>query len=156
MKAVLIVVGKTKMSFLNEGFDFYLQRISHYLNIEIIVINNIKNTKNLSHDQIKVMESTQTLARIQSGDFVILLDEIGKELGSLDFSVFLQEKMSAGLKKVVFITGGAFGFSDQLIQRANEKIALSKMTFTHEMVRMIFAEQLYRALTILKGEGYHH
>jgi 23S rRNA (pseudouridine1915-N3)-methyltransferase len=156
MKAILIVVGKTKIPFIKEGFDFYLERIRHYLNMEVVIINDIKNSKNLSSEQLKEIEGNQILISIQNGDYVVLLDEKGKELSSVDFSGFLQGKMNSGIKKIIFITGGAYGFSEKLYQRANDKISLSKMTLTHEMVRMIFAEQLYRAMTIIRGEGYHH
>lgn len=156
MKIKVICIGKTGKSFLIEGEKEYLKRLGHYIPFEKIEIPDIKNAKSLQVNQIKSAEGKEFLSKIETTDDVFLLDEKGKELTSENFADFLQKKFNSGGKNLVFVIGGAYGFSDKIYARANGKIALSKMTFSHQMIRMILFEQIYRALTILKGEPYHH
>ena len=156
MKVKLIVVGKTNVNYLKDGETEYDQRIKHYVNFEQLIISDIKNTKNLSTAQLKNKEGEQILSKINTSDFVVLLDEKGKQFSSKEFSNFLNKKILKSTKYLVFVVGGAFGFSDEVYKRANYKFSLSKMTFTHQMIRVFFKEQLYRALTIIKGEKYHN
>ena len=134
----------------------YVERTRHYIPFEMEVVSELKNTKSLSESQQKEREADLLLRAFQPGDFIVLLDEHGKEYRSIEFARQLQNTMSAGGKDIIFIIGGAYGFSDEVYARADGKISLSKMTFSHQMVRAIFAEQLYRAFTIIKGEPYHH
>lgn len=156
MKIKLICVGKTDKRHLIEGENEYLKRLKHYNAVEKIEIPEIKNAKNLSKDQIKTVEGELIINLIKPGDQVVLLDENGKTFNSVQFSVFIQKKFNSGGKNLLFVVGGAYGFSDEVYALANDKISLSKMTFSHQMVRMFFLEQIYRAFTILKGEPYHH
>lgn len=156
MKVKLLVIGKTDKDYLNEGIDLFRKRIPHYLPFEYQIIPDIKNTRNLPEDQQKEKEGELILAQLKAGDELILLDEHGKEYRSTEFALFLEKKMLAGTKTLVFCIGGPYGFSPNVFEMATGKISLSKMTFSHQMVRLIFCEQLYRALTILKGEPYHH
>lgn len=156
MKIKLICIGKTGKSFLIDGENEYLNRLKHYIPIEKIEIPDLKNAKNLSKDQIKEAEGREILSKTSTGDTIILLDEKGNKFGSVDFSNYLQQKFNSGGKNLVFIIGGAYGFSKEVYDKSNGKISLSAMTFSHQMVRMIFLEQVYRAMTILKGEPYHH
>lgn len=156
MKIKLIVVGKTSAAYLKSGEFEYQQRLKHYVRFEEIIIPDIKNSKNLSKSDLKNKEGNLILSKIDNSDQVVLLDDKGKMFSSSDFASYLSEKMIRSTKSLVFVIGGAFGFSDAVYQRANNKLSLSKMTFSHQMVRLIFKEQLYRAFTILKGEKYHH
>jgi len=156
MKIKLLLIGKTDEEYLKQGIDKYISRLKHYINFELVVIPDIKKTKNLSIQQQKQKEGEYLLNQISSGDFVILLDEKGKDYTSVGFSKLLQKHLNSGIKNLVFIVGGPYGFSDEVYQKSNQKISLSKMTFSHQMVRLIFTEQLYRSMTILKGEPYHH
>lgn len=156
MKIRLICVGKTERSYLKEGESEYLKRLQHYCTFEKIEIPELKNAKKLSKDQIKTQEGKLILAKVDHSTQMILLDETGKSFSSVDFSKFLQKKFNQGGKSIVFVVGGAYGFSDEVYTRSNGKISLSEMTFSHQMVRLFFIEQIYRALTILKGEPYHH
>ena len=156
MKIKLICVGKTTSSHLIAGENEYLKRLKHYSSLEKIEIPELKNAKKLSEKEIKNQEGTLILKKIDSTDYVILLDENGKDYTSLEFSKFIQKRLNSGAKTVVFLIGGAYGFSDEIYSRAQAKIALSKMTFSHQMVRMFFLEQVYRVFTILKGQPYHH
>ena len=156
MKVKLLMVGKTAHDYLIKAFDDYQQRIIHYLPYESKVIPDLKNTKKLTTEQIKLKEGELILNQIQKSDFVVLLDEKGKEFSSVGFARWIEKQMISGLKNMVFVIGGAYGFSDSVYERSNLKVSLSKMTFSHQMVRIIFIEQLYRAMTILKGEPYHH
>jgi 23S rRNA (pseudouridine1915-N3)-methyltransferase len=156
MKITLILNGKTEDDYLIKGFSAYEQRLKHYLSMETVVIPALKNTKALSIEQQKQKEGELILKQIQSSDKLILLDENGKEYDSVGFSGLLQQQMNSGIKNLVFVVGGPYGFSEDVFKRANAKIALSKMTFSHQMVRLFFIEQLYRAMTILKNEPYHH
>lgn len=156
MKVKLICVGKTIKTFLKEGEQEYLKRLGHYASIEKIEIPELKNVKTLSENQIKQQEGQLILNQIKPGEIIVLLDERGKQYGSVDFSKYLQKKFNSGGRYLVFIIGGAYGFSDEMYDKSNDKISLSKMTFSHQMVRLFFLEQIYRGLSILKGEPYHH
>lgn len=156
MKVKFICIGKTGKSFLEEGENEYLKRLKHYIPVERIEIPDLKNQKKLTFEQIKELEGKEILAKIQSGDQLILLDESGKHYSSVDFANFLQQRFNSGGKALAFVVGGAYGFSEEVYAAASAKISLSTMTFSHQMVRMIFFEQLYRAMTILKNEPYHH
>ena len=155
MKTILILVGKTVNKHLQAGIDDYAGRIGHYMPFDIVTIPELRNTKNLSEEQQKTAEGELILRQLQPTDTVVLLDEHGKELRSVEYARWLQQKQQTA-RRLVFVIGGPYGFSDAVYERANEKISLSKMTFSHQMVRLIFTEQLYRACTIIKGEPYHH
>ena len=155
MKTILILVGKTVNKHFVAGINDYAERISHYMPFEIVTIPELRNTKNLSEEQQKLSEGDLILRQIQPSDTVVLLDEHGKEFRSIEYARWLQQKQQTS-RRLVFVIGGPYGFSDAVYSRANEKISLSKMTFSHQMVRLIFTEQLYRACTIIKGEPYHH
>lgn len=156
MKIELAVIGKTSIGYLKQGIDEYIKRLKHYVPFEIKYINDIKNTKNISEDQQKRTEGAKILSLLDKSDFVVLLDEHGKEYTSMQYSSYIQKRMLSGSKKVVFVIGGPYGFSQEVYDRANDKISFSKMTFNHEMIRLIFTEQLYRAYTIINHEPYHH
>lgn len=156
MQVKLIVVGKTIKKYLIEGEEEYQKRLKHYIRFDEVVIPELKKAKHLSETEIKNKEGELILSKIENADYVVLLDEKGKEFDSVGFSQFLQKQMNSGVKRVTFVVGGAYGFSQEVYQRCNQKIALSKMTFSHQMVRLIFKEQLYRGFTILKNEPYHH
>lgn len=156
MKITLILNGKTEDDHIIKGFAVYEQRLKHYISFETVVIPALKNTKALSIDQQKQKEAELILKHLQNPDKVILLDENGKEYNSVEFSGFIQQQMNSGIKNLVFVVGGPYGFSDEIYKRANGKLSLSKMTFSHQMVRLFFIEQVYRAMTILKNEPYHH
>ena len=155
MKTILILVGKTVNKHFVAGINDYAGRISHYLPFEIVTIPELRNTKNLSEEQQKSAEGELILKQLQPSDTVVLLDEHGKEYRSVDYARWLQQKQQTA-RRLVFVIGGPYGFSQDVYARANEQISLSKMTFSHQMVRLIFTEQLYRACTIIKGEPYHH
>ncbi|MDR0546863.1 MAG: 23S rRNA (pseudouridine(1915)-N(3))-methyltransferase RlmH [Dysgonamonadaceae bacterium] len=156
MKIQLWVVGKNTQDFVERGLSEFCGRIKHYLPFEIQVIPDIKNAKNLSSEQVKEKEGEGILKLIQPGDYIILLDEHGKEFSSLQLAEYLERKTHTVPKSLIFIIGGPYGFSQKVQDAAQEKIALSKMTFSHQLVRLIFAEQLYRAMTIWRNEPYHH
>lgn len=156
MKIELAVIGKTSIGYLKQGIDEYIKRLKHYAPFEIKYIDDIKNTKNISEDQQKRTEGAKILSLLDKSDFVVLLDEHGKEYTSMQYSSYIQKRMLSGVKKVVFVIGGPYGFSQEVYDRANDKISFSKMTFNHEMIRLIFTEQLYRAYTIINHEPYHH
>lgn len=156
MKGVLIVVGKTTDKRFEAIIQEYIERIRHYIPFTIEVIPELKNTKGLSQDEQKKREGEQILKSLQAGDYIVLLDEHGSERSSMDFASWMQKKMAAGPKRLVFIVGGPYGFSDAIHQNGNEEISLSRMTLSHQMIRMFFVEQIYRAMTILNGEPYHH
>ncbi len=156
MKIELIIVGKTDSDWIMQGFDVYQKRIAHYISFNSTILLDIKNRKNLSERQQKEQEGNLIIKQIQNSDFVILLDENGSQYDSVQFSAFLQKKMNSGVKRLVFIIGGPYGFSDEIYNLSNYKISLSKMTFSHQMVRPFFLEQLYRAFSILNNEPYHH
>jgi 23S rRNA (pseudouridine1915-N3)-methyltransferase len=156
MKVKILMVGKTQERYIDEGFNLYKKRISHYLSFEEKTIAGLKKTKNLSPSEVKSLEGELILKNLKSTDTAVLLDENGKTLDSVGFADFVQKQMNAGAKQLVFVVGGAFGFSDEVYQRADYKVSLSKMTFSHQIIRLIFAEQFYRAMTILKNEPYHN
>ena len=156
MRIGLILVGKTVNRHFVELIDDYAERVKHYIGFDITVIPELKNTKSLSPEQQKQQEGEMILKQFQAGDHVVLLDEHGKELRSVEFSKYMEQKMQTVSKRLVFVIGGPYGFSQDVYARANEKMSLSKMTFSHQMVRLIFVEQLYRAMTIMRGEPYHH
>jgi 23S rRNA (pseudouridine1915-N3)-methyltransferase len=156
MNIELIVVGKTDMKEVEALVAMYTKRLNHYVKFAITTLADVRNTKNLSAAEQKRMEGEAILRLITDSDHLMLLDEHGLELRSIEFADLLQKRMSAGTKRLVFVIGGPYGFSDAVYQRANSKLSLSKMTFSHQIVRAIFTEQLYRAFTILKNEPYHH
>ncbi|MCW3807091.1 23S rRNA (pseudouridine(1915)-N(3))-methyltransferase RlmH [Plebeiibacterium marinum] len=156
MKVILILIGKTDEKYLETGIAKYFDRLKHYIPFEINIIPDIKNTKNMSEIQQKEKEGDLILQHIQPGDELVLLDEGGKMMSSRGFAGFMEQKLLRGLKRLVFVVGGPYGFSDKVYEKSNGKISLSKMTFSHQMVRLIFTEQLYRAMTILKNQPYHH
>jgi 23S rRNA (pseudouridine1915-N3)-methyltransferase len=156
MKITLLTIGKTEDAYLKEGIEKYLKRLKHYIRFEITELPELKNTKALSQDQQKAKEAELLFKNLSNTDHVVLLDENGVELSSQKFADMLNKKMIASVQNLVFIIGGPYGFDESIYQRANEKLSLSRMTFSHQMVRLFFAEQVYRAFTILKGEPYHH
>ena len=156
MNIKLIAIGKTDNKSLQSLIDDYTKRLSFYIKFDLDIIPDIKNVKNLSESQQKEKEGELILSKISPTDNLILLDENGKSFSSLDFSTELQKKMTAGIKTLVFVIGGPYGFSDAVYAKANGKISLSQMTFSHQMVRLFFIEQVYRGFTILKNEPYHH
>jgi 23S rRNA (pseudouridine1915-N3)-methyltransferase len=156
MKITLVAIGKTDNKNLEILIEDYTKRLKHYVPFTIEVIPDIKNAKNLSETQQKQLEGQEILKRITLADTLILLDENGKSYNSVAFSDYLQKKMNSGLKNLAFVIGGPYGFNDEIYTRANGKIALSQMTFSHEMVRLFLIEQLYRGFTILRNEPYHH
>lgn len=156
MQITLLAVGKTDQPPVQNLIAEYSKRLGFYIKFSLEIIPDLKNTKNLDEKSQKEKEGELILKKIQTSDEVILLDENGKQFSSVDFSTYLQKKMNAGLKHLIFVIGGPYGFSDSVYQRANGKISLSKMTFSHQMVRVFFIEQVYRAFTILRNEPYHH
>ena len=155
MKTTLILVGKTVSKHIAACVDDYVERLGHYMPFELITIPDLKNNRNLSEEQQKEREGEQILKQVQAQDYLVLLDEHGKEMRSIDFATWIQKKQQT-VRRLVFVIGGPYGFSPSVYQRCNEQLSLSKRTFSHQMVRMIFVEQLYRACTIIKGEPYHH
>lgn len=156
MNIELIVVGKTDMKEVEALVTMYTKRLNHYVRFAITTIADIRNTKKLSEAEQKRLEGEAILRLINDSDHLMLLDEHGSEFRSIEFADMIQRRMSAGTKRLVFVIGGPYGFSDAVYQRSNSKLSLSKMTFSHQIVRAIFAEQLYRAFTILHNEPYHH
>lgn len=156
MKITLLVVGKTDSNHIKELFEMYQKRLNHYIKFYFIAIADIKNTKKMSSEQQKIKEGQSILKQLSPTDQLILLDEKGKMFSSVEFSSFLQKKMNSGIKNIVFAIGGPYGFSEEIYQKSVSKISLSKMTFSHQMIRIFMVEQLYRAFTILKNEPYHN
>ncbi|MDC6365013.1 MULTISPECIES: 23S rRNA (pseudouridine(1915)-N(3))-methyltransferase RlmH [Flavobacteriaceae] len=156
MQITLIAIGKTDSADLERLISTYEQRLKHYIKFKFHIIPDIKNSKNLSETQQKEKEGELILGQLQASDILILLDENGKQFTSVDFSQFLQKKMNSGIKNLVMVIGGPYGFSETVYKRSNEKLSLSKMTFSHQMVRLFMVEQLYRGFTILRNEPYHH
>ena len=156
MTIKLLTIGKTDDSALQKLIDTYVNRLGHYNKFELDIIPDLKKTKNLSVDQQKSAEGKLILDKLCTSDFVVLLDENGKQLSSEGFSEYIQKRLNSGMKQLIFIIGGPYGFSDEVYSRADGKLSLSKMTFSHQMVRLFFVEQLYRAFTILRNEPYHH
>ena len=156
MKTIFIVIGKTTDARIATLTDEYISRISHYMPFEMQVIPELRNAKSLSQEQQKEQEAELLKRNLQTSDYIVLLDEHGKERRSIDFAQWLQKRMAASPRRLVFIVGGPYGFAPQLYEMAQEKISLSQMTFSHQMIRLFFTEQVYRAMTILNGEPYHH
>lgn len=156
MKLKLIVIGKTQKSFLIDGENEYHKRLAKYILFEKIEIPDLKNAKNLSESQIKIEEGKLILAKLDKSTLLVLLDEKGKEYTSMQFSKWIQDEMNRSHKVITFVIGGAYGFSDEVYKLAHQKISLSKMTLSHQMIRMFFLEQVYRAFSILNHEPYHH
>ena len=156
MKISLVVIGKTDANYFSEAIREYQNRLVHYIPFEMQVIPDIKNAKNLSESQQKEKEGELILKSLQAGDYLVLLDEKGKEFTSMQFASYLEKKMHTVSRRLVFVIGGPYGFSEAVYQAAYEKVSLSKMTFSHQMIRLIFVEQIYRAMTILNNEPYHH
>ena len=156
MKIKLLAIGKTDSKNLQQLIEEYTKRLGFYVPFSLEIIPDIKNSKNLSEAQQKKSEGDEILKRIDKPDTLILLDENGKTYSSVQFSEYLQKKMNSGLKTLVFVIGGPYGFSEEIYKRANGKVSLSTMTFSHQMVRLFFIEQLYRGFTILRNEPYHH
>ena len=156
MKITLLTVGKTDKDWVRQGMDIYVSRLKHYIPFSVIEIPELKNVSALSKDQIKAREGELILKNVKPTDDLILLDERGKEYSSVELAKVIQDKISYAGKDMVYVIGGAYGFCNAVYQRANSKISLSRMTFSHQMVRAIFVEQIYRAFTIMRGEPYHH
>lgn len=156
MKFCLLVVGKTASSFMSKGIEEYKSRVNRYVGFEIISISDLKSTRGLTEMQQKEKEGEMLLASLTPSDTVILLDEKGREYTSREFADFQTSMMNRGVERLVYVIGGPYGFSQKVYDRADGKISLSRMTFSHEMARLFFCEQLYRAMTILRGEPYHH
>ena len=156
MKIVLLAIGKTKEQYLIEGISQYQKRLNHYTQFELLEIPNIKNANNLSDSELLRKEGELIVQQLQPSDHLVLLDDKGKDFTSSKFAEKLQGWMLSSKKRLVFVVGGAYGFSEQVYQRGNEKLSLSKMTFSHQMVRLFFVEQMYRGYTILNNEPYHH
>jgi 23S rRNA (pseudouridine1915-N3)-methyltransferase len=156
MKIKLLAIGKTDAENLQTLIDTYQNRLKHYIQFELEIIPDLKNTKNLSEQEQKDKEGELILKKLAPTDQLILLDEKGKEYRSIEFSKFLQKKMNAGIKQLVLVIGGPYGFSEAVYKTSQGKISLSKMTFSHQMIRLFVVEQIYRAFTILKNEPYHH
>ena len=156
MNIKLIAVGKTDNPALQQLISTYEKRLSYYINFELQLLPDIKNSKSLSEEQQKIKEGELILSYVEPSHHLILLDERGKEYTSIAFADELQKKMNTGIKQLTFVIGGPYGFSQAVYQRANSKLSLSKLTFSHQMIRLFFVEQLYRACTILRNEPYHH
>ena len=155
MKTLLLLVGKTTDKHFLASINDYVERIGHYMPFELVTIPELKNTKHLSEQQQKVAEGELILRQLQPQDTVVLLDEHGRELRSVELAQWLQQKQATA-RRLVFVIGGPYGFSPAVYTRAQEQLSLSKLTFSHQMIRLIFTEQIYRACTIIKGEPYHH
>jgi len=156
MKTVLLVVGRTVDKHFISLINDYVERIKHYLTFEVEIIPDLKNNRNLSEDLQKEKEGEMIFKSLLPGDYVVLLDESGREMRSIEFASFMKHKMNTVNRRLVFIIGGPYGFSNKVYQIATEKMSLSRMTFSHQMVRLIFVEQLYRAMSIIAGSPYHH
>ncbi|GAB1416861.1 23S rRNA (pseudouridine(1915)-N(3))-methyltransferase RlmH [Paludibacter sp.] len=156
MKFIFILIGKTNQEQIDKMIMDYLGRLKHYINFEIIVIPELKNSKNLSIAEQKEKEADLIFKQIDNQDDIILLDEKGKQYTSVKFAEYIEKKIASSARRTVFIVGGPFGFANRVYVRANELISMSQMTFSHQMIRVIFIEQMYRAMTIIRGEKYHH
>lgn len=156
MKIVIIAVGKTATQYIAAATDDFIRRASRYVPVEMSIISDLRSTRGLTEEMQKQREGKSIIASLQPGDLVTLLDERGAELTSRQFAGEIERGMVSGLKRMVFVIGGPYGFSPEVYARADRKLSLSRMTFTHEMVRLFFAEQVYRAMTIMRGEPYHH
>lgn len=156
MKITFLVIGKTNEKYLTQAFSEYEKRLKRYVHFTYIEIADVKNAKNMPPEVLKKKEAEKILEKVSPSDYLAILDEKGKEFTSVQFGDFLEKQMIQGTRNLTFLVGGAFGFDDMVYERTNSKISLSKMTFPHQLIRVIFAEQLYRAFTIIKGEPYHN
>jgi 23S rRNA (pseudouridine1915-N3)-methyltransferase len=156
MKITFLTIGKTEDAYLKDGIDKYVKRLKHYTKLEMVDLPELKNTKALTEQQQKTKEAELILKKISPLDHVILLDEKGMELTSKQFAAYIDKKSITSTSSLVFVVGGPYGFDQSVYERANDKLSLSRMTFSHQMIRLFFTEQLYRAYTIIKGEPYHH
>lgn len=156
MEVSVISVGKISSEWINAGISMYESRISRYIKYSPVIVPDLKNAKTLSKENIKEDEGKLILNELSQSDFVVILDEKGKEFNSREFAEWIQKQMNTGMKRLIFVIGGPYGFSNKVYERANSKIALSKFTFTHELAKLVLTEQIYRAFTILKNEPYHH
>ncbi len=156
MKVRLVLIGKTDDAWLKEAMEKYTKRLVNYIGFEVVVIPDLKNSKSLSESQQKDAEGKLILGATKDSDAIVLFDEFGTQFRSVEFADFLQKKMNSGIKNLSFVVGGPYGFSDELLMKKYQKISLSKLTFSHQMIRVIILEQFYRAFTILKNEPYHH
>lgn len=156
MKAELWMIGKTAFPYLDQGMAIYEKRLVHYLPFEAVVLPDVKNIGSFGPDMLKQKEGDLILGKLKKDDFLVLLDEKGKQLTSVELATFMEQKLQLGQRRLVFLIGGAFGFSESLYQRADYQLSFSKMTFSHQMIRLFVLEQLYRAMTIIRREGYHN
>jgi 23S rRNA (pseudouridine1915-N3)-methyltransferase len=156
MKITFITVGKTEDAYLKDGIEKYVKRLKHYTKLELVDIPELKNTKALTEEQQKAKEAELILKKVTPPDHVILLDENGMEFTSVQFANYINKRSVSSSANLIFVVGGPYGFDQSVYQRANDKLSLSRMTFSHQMVRLFFVEQLYRAYSIIKGEPYHH
>ncbi len=156
MKIKFVLIGKSSFRFVETGIEMYKERLKRLADFELIIIPDLKNTKKMSQEQIKVKEGALIIKTLTNSDFVVLLDEKGRSLNSLKFANFLENKLLASTKQLVFIVGGAYGFSKEIYKRGNFLLSLSEMTFSHQIIRLFFMEQIYRAFTIIKGLPYHN
>ncbi|HMR20395.1 MAG TPA: 23S rRNA (pseudouridine(1915)-N(3))-methyltransferase RlmH [Sphingobacterium sp.] len=156
MRISLVCIGKTDDRYIKEGIEKYLKRLKHYISFQFVELSDIKNAKSMSEEQQKEKEGELIMKHIGNQDYVVLLDEHGKEFRSVEFSAYLEQKMISSCSHLVFLIGGPYGFADKLRGRANFSLSLSKMTFSHQMIRLFFVEQLYRSFSIMRGEPYHH
>ena len=156
MKVQLWYIGKTSFPYLEKGMQLYIKRLERYLSFSTAIIPDVKKGNKLPAAQLKIKEGEAVLKKINPSDFLVLLDERGEEFTSVQFSKFMEQKLLLGNRRLIFLIGGAYGFSEQIYQRADQKMALSKMTFSHQMIRLFFLEQLFRAMSILRGEPYHN
>jgi 23S rRNA (pseudouridine1915-N3)-methyltransferase len=156
MRIILLQIDKTQDSYLMEGIEIYAKRLKNYIQLEIVTINVPKTVRQRTFNEQKAEEAKLILKHISADDHLVLLDDKGKEFSSIEFSKYISQKQNASLKRLVFLIGGPFGFDEQLYGRADFKLSFSKMTFSHQMIRLFFVEQLYRTYSILKGEKYHH
>jgi len=156
MNITILMIGNTTDAFVKNGYDVFIKRLKHYIKVKELVIPDLKDRKHLNADQIKEKEAAIILEKISNANYIVLLDERGKEYSSVEFAGFLQKTMNAGTRELYFIIGGAFGVAESIKQKADLMVSLSRMTFTHQMIRLLFSEQLYRAMTILKNEPYHN
>lgn len=156
MNIDLVVVGKTDSKEVAALVEMYAKRLSHYCRFSVVTIADVKNTRNMTPSRQKQLEGEAILRDVTDGDYLVLMDERGRQFSSMEYAEWLQKRMLSGQKRLVLVIGGPYGFSDDVYRRSNDKISLSRMTFSHQIVRAIFAEQLYRAFTILNNEPYHH
>jgi 23S rRNA (pseudouridine1915-N3)-methyltransferase len=156
MKITLLLTGKTEIDYIQKGAEDYIKRIKRYISFEVVSIPDIKNAKNLTIEQYKQKEAENQAKYLQNADLIILLDEFGKEYTSVEFARYIESKMQASIKNMVFVVGGAYGFAVEIKKMSHHSISLSQLTFPHQLVRLLFLEQLYRAFTIIRNEKYHH